>query len=229
MALKYYFDLMSQPCRAVYMLLHLNKVPFEPVSIAIRKGEHKTPDYLKINPFGLCPAIEHNGFCLTESIAMSKYIIREFDLADHWFPQDLKKQAKVEEYLHWQHFNTRFAAASLFRTLLIFPVATGVKPDPNEVEKLKKGVEKMVSKIESYYLKDTPYLSSNQISLADLFGACELMQLFAAHQEDLFEKSPRVNEWMQRIKEETNPHFDDAHKFTYNARQRYPEIMKKFQ
>ncbi len=38
--LKYYYDLMSQPCRALYIFLRINNIPFEDKEIAIRKGEH---------------------------------------------------------------------------------------------------------------------------------------------------------------------------------------------
>ena len=39
MALKYYYDLMSQPSRAVYMFLRLNNIPYEDKPVALRKGE----------------------------------------------------------------------------------------------------------------------------------------------------------------------------------------------
>lgn len=43
MALKYYFDKMSQPSRAILMFLRANKtvIPFEEVPVALRKGELK--------------------------------------------------------------------------------------------------------------------------------------------------------------------------------------------
>lgn len=42
MALKVYYDLMSQPSRAVYMFLKLNKIPFEDKVLALRKGMPRT-------------------------------------------------------------------------------------------------------------------------------------------------------------------------------------------
>lgn len=33
-----YYDLMSQPSRALYIFLHLAKIPFEGVPVALRKG-----------------------------------------------------------------------------------------------------------------------------------------------------------------------------------------------
>lgn len=48
------------------------------------------------------------------SVAILRYLCREFNVADHWYPQDLKLQLKVDEYLEWQHLNTRLNCASYF-------------------------------------------------------------------------------------------------------------------
>ena len=53
------------------------------------------------------------------SIGILKYLIGKYDLHEHWYPrQNLEKQARVEEFLHWQHLNTRFLCASLFQNLV---------------------------------------------------------------------------------------------------------------
>lgn len=36
--IKFYYDLMSQPSRAIYMFLRLAKIPFDDNQIALRKG-----------------------------------------------------------------------------------------------------------------------------------------------------------------------------------------------
>lgn len=36
--IKFYYDLMSQPARALHMFLKLTKIPFESCLIAIQKG-----------------------------------------------------------------------------------------------------------------------------------------------------------------------------------------------
>lgn len=36
-------------------------------------------------------------------------------MADHWYPKDSQKQARVDEYLEWQHNNTRAHCTEYFR------------------------------------------------------------------------------------------------------------------
>lgn len=43
-ALKVFFDSFSQPSRAVLLLLHANKIPYQPCMIKIAQGEVKTID-----------------------------------------------------------------------------------------------------------------------------------------------------------------------------------------
>lgn len=48
------------------------------------------------------------------SIAILLYMCRKFKTPDHWYPSDLQKQAKVDEYLSWQHAAIRAPASKLF-------------------------------------------------------------------------------------------------------------------
>jgi glutathione S-transferase len=59
MPLVYYYDLMSQPCRALY-------ISYQGKEIALRKMEHMTKEFIQINPFKRVPVIDDSGFILTE-------------------------------------------------------------------------------------------------------------------------------------------------------------------
>ena len=41
------------------------------------------------------------------------YLVGKYKLPDHWYPSDLQKRAKVDEYLHWHHLFLRRGAANI--------------------------------------------------------------------------------------------------------------------
>lgn len=78
-------------------------------------GEHKSEEYVKnIHPFGKVPAIDDSGFKLIESVAILRYLARKYDVDDHWYPKDLEGQARVDEFLEWQHIGLRLPLGMFF-------------------------------------------------------------------------------------------------------------------
>ena len=66
MVLKLYFDFLSQPSRALYIILKTCNIQFEQHIVAISRGENRSTDYEEIHPFGKVPALEHDGLNLIE-------------------------------------------------------------------------------------------------------------------------------------------------------------------
>ena len=132
MPLVFYYDLMSQPCRAVYIFLKASGIPFESKEIALRKLEQTTEEFARINPFKKVPVIDDDGFILTErfdwrkkhrtnlfsfcdfSVAIFTYLCDKYKKYD-WYPVDLQERARVNEYANWQHTNLRAMGSMLFR------------------------------------------------------------------------------------------------------------------
>ena len=77
------------------------------MNVRITAGDTRTPEYLAMNPVGKVPVLRDGDFTLTESVAMFRYLAREKEVADHWYPAHSRAQARVDEYLEWQHLNTR--------------------------------------------------------------------------------------------------------------------------
>ena len=94
--------------------------------------------------------------------------------------------------------------------------------DQEKVSHFKAELEKTLDLIENVYLREGDYLCGEQISVADLFGVCELMQPLGAGQ-DVKEGRPKLAAWINRVKERTQPHFDEVHKMLYKARDSYLE------
>ena len=126
--MKFFFDLLSQPSRALYIFLKMNKIPYQSVPVALRNGEHLTEDFKQnVNRFQKVPCIDDNGFKLSESVAIFRYLAAENQIEDHWYPVDVKKRALVDEYMEWQHNNTRITCAMFFQTKWLIPLMTGSK------------------------------------------------------------------------------------------------------
>ncbi|CAF0937405.1 unnamed protein product [Adineta steineri] len=188
----------------------MTNIPFESKEIALRKLEHVTDEYSQINPFKKVPVISDSGFILTESVAIFMYLCDKYKKND-WYPVDLKDRARVNEYANWQHANLRANGAMLFRTKIITPRMTKKPPNERELEKWHERWESSIDDLENIWLKRSSYLGGDHLTFADLLGICELMQPIAAGYNLNQEKFPRVHDWVQRVKRETQPYFDEAH------------------
>ena len=60
--------------RIVHWLLEELGQPYDMKVLDLEKGEHKMPEYLKINPMGKVPAIVHRGIAVTEAAAICTYL-----------------------------------------------------------------------------------------------------------------------------------------------------------
>ena len=119
MSIKLYGDLTSQPFRAVLSLLEIEKAKvgkFEVVYLKMSKKQHKTKEYLAINPMGKVPSMQviregKPDINMNESHAMMKYICASKRLADHWYPtsgeRDYYLQQRMDQYLDWHHQGIR--------------------------------------------------------------------------------------------------------------------------
>lgn len=208
--MKLYVDLMSQPSRAVYIFMKKTKIPFQTSLVNLAKGEHRTEEYATINPFQLVPAIDDNGFKLAESVAILRYLCRQYNVDDHWYPKDLKAQARVDEYLEWQHLNTRISCAMYFQHKFLMPKMFGTEVNQKKVADFQSRMESALEKFETVWLKDQPFLSGNNVSIADLMAACELEQPSMAGY-DVCEGRPLLTAWFQRVREAFHPHYDEGH------------------
>lgn len=73
-------------------------VPFEPVRVHLETGEHKRPEYLRVNPKGKVPALETPEGVLTESVAICEYLCERHDPRHRWLGEPGSwARAKVRE------------------------------------------------------------------------------------------------------------------------------------
>ncbi|XP_059192344.1 glutathione S-transferase theta-2 [Centropristis striata] len=218
-AVELYLDLLSQPCRAVSILLGCTNIPHTVRTVALRKGENRTPEFTKLNPMQKVPVMEDNGFVLTESDAIMKYLATKYDVPEHWYPRQPERRARVDEYTAWHHSNTRPHAARVFILEVLLPVQTGSPVDEDRLSRALSQLEDTLGKLESMFLRRQPFLCGDDITVADLLAVCELMQPEGGGR-DVLQRHPELQHWRSRVQAATGEHFDRAHAVLYALRDR---------
>ncbi|KAL1109970.1 hypothetical protein AAG570_014079 [Ranatra chinensis] len=208
--LKLYYDVLSQPSRVVKIFLLANKIEFEHKVVRLGKFEQKTEEFKKVNPLQQVPVIDDGGFILRESVAIMRYLCREKDVPIHWYPKESKAQAKVDEYLEWQHLGTRMHCGLYFRLMWLEPLVTKTAPPAKKVEFYKRNMEQNCDLVEKFWLADKPFLCGDEITIADLFAAAELEQPKLTGY-DVRDGRPFLSAWLERVRTITSPHYDAVH------------------
>lgn len=140
---------------------------------------HLTDEYKKtVNRFQKVPAIVDNDYQLAESIAIFRYLTAKNNVADHWYSSDIAVRGRIDEYLEWQHNNTRSTCSNYFILKYLKPRVAGKAPDDDRIiASAQKQMEHTLDEIERYWLKECgPFIAGDDLSFADLLAACELEQ-----------------------------------------------------
>ncbi len=95
--LKLYDFELSGHAHRVRLMLSLIKQPYEKVSLNLAAGEHKKEPYISINPFGLVPVLDDEGYILRDSIAIIVYLATKY--APEWYSEDPELRGRIHEWL----------------------------------------------------------------------------------------------------------------------------------
>ncbi|CAN9512817.1 unnamed protein product [Ophioblennius macclurei] len=217
--LQVYLDLLSQPCRAVHILLTCTGIPHTVRTVALRKGEHRSAEFTELNPMNKVPVVVNDGFILTESDAILKYLVTKYKVPEHWYPQQPERRARVDEYTAWHHSNTRPHAARVFILEVLLPSQTGVPVDKERLSRAVAQLDNTLDHLENMFLRRQPFLCGDDVSIADLLAVCELMQPLGGDR-DVLKDRPQLQRWRSRVKAAVGDAFDQAHAVLYALRDR---------
>lgn len=226
--LKVYVDRMSQPSRAILIFCRLNGIDFEEVQIDLSKRHHLSPQFTEVNPLQKVPAILHGNFNLFESHAILAYLASAFPgIADHWYPTDVFRRAKINSVLDWHHSNLRYGAVNYVINTVLGP-ALGRPLNPKAAAEAEKVLLSSLSKLEDIWLNGDGrfLLGAFQPSIADLSLVCELTQLEVLDEKDrdrILSPYKKVLRWIKDTKAATNPHFDEMHNILYRAKKKFQQ------
>jgi glutathione S-transferase len=186
--LKLYRHPLSGHSHRVHLALSLMGLPHELVDVDLLKGAHKTPEFLRLNPFGQVPVLDDGGTIVRDSNAILVYLAARYDADGRWMPRDVQGQAAVQAWLSVAAGQIAFGPAAA-RLITVF----GAKRNADEV------IERahQLLKVMDGELASRTFLVGSQATLADIAG----YSYIAAAPEGNVDLSayPHVRTWLARI------------------------------
>jgi len=168
----------------------------ELVVVDLMKGEHKAPEHLVRQPFGVIPAIEDNGFSMYESRAIIRYLDEKLP-GTSLQPKDLEERARMNQFLSIEQ---SYLAAPAIRIALQMLVGkmSGKEPDLAIVEAAKVEVAKALD-VADQTLAGQDYLAGGSFSLADISWMPYVQYIIQSGVGALITDRPNVATWWQRV------------------------------
>ncbi|KAK7300194.1 hypothetical protein RJT34_11031 [Clitoria ternatea] len=153
--------------KRVLVCLVEKEIEFEVVPVDVFKGQHKDPEYLKLQPFGVVPVIKDGDFTLYESRAIMRYYAEKYrSQGVELLGRTIEERGLVEQWLEVEAHNFHPPAYNLVIHVL-FPQLVGATSDPKVIEESETKLVHVLNIYEER-LSKSKYLAGDFFSLADI-------------------------------------------------------------
>jgi glutathione S-transferase len=139
------------------------KLAHERIDVGGAFGKNREPQYLAMNPNGLVPTLEEDGFILWESNSIVRYLAAKYG-AGTFEPADLRARARAQSWMDWQLSVAAPAIRDLFWGLIRTPPE---KRDPAAIEKSREETAAAL-KILDAALAKTRFVAGETLSMGDI-------------------------------------------------------------
>lgn len=197
--MKLYFHPASTTSRTVMLFAAEEGIAMELQVVDLFTGEHYQPDYEAINPNHLVPVLEDEGFRLTESSAILKYLAEK--TGSPAYPTDPKQRARVNEAMDWVNtqLSRDFCYGFVYPQIFGFHKRRSDEAHQAQLEWGRQRAQGWLKVLDSHFLgKGKPYLCGDSITLADYFAA-PFVHVGELTGSD-FAAYPNVVGWLSRMK-----------------------------
>ena len=144
-------------------------LPYERIDAGLQFGVNDTPQYRRMNPTGLVPTIDDDGFVLWESHAIVRYLAAKHAAGTLW-PTDLHMRADAERWMDWTHTFSREFQRPVFWPL----VRTAPdKRDKAAIEEARKKCAALLA-IPDSYLRERKFLAGERFTMGDIPLGCHV-------------------------------------------------------
>ena len=180
----------TRSIRARWVLQELGE-EFEAVTVNLVAGDHRRPQFLKINPAGRVPVLVDGDLTITESVAIVLYLA-ERDAQRRFLPRDIALRSQVYRWL-------MFAATELEQPLWRIARHTALYPEdmrlPAELPIARQDFAEMAAVLERH-MKDRQFVVGDQVTVADFVMAYTLDW---ANEARLLGEFPNLTAYLERM------------------------------
>jgi glutathione S-transferase len=195
--MRLYYHPLSSNSRRVLLTAHHLGLDLELVVVNLTGGEHKTPEYLRLNPNGRVPTLVDGGFELWESHAIMQYLADKSPEQDI-YPKDVSARADVNRWLFWSAYHFAPAAGLIIRERISKRIVAGSgAPDPLEIAR-GEALFPQAALVLDQHLAGKKWIAQDRLTLADFAIAAPLMHASAAQLPVL--QFENIQAWFARVR-----------------------------
>lgn len=174
-----------------FLMLEECGLSYEIKSLDMMAKEHKTEDFLKLNPNGKVPCLVDDGFVLWESAAIVQYLAEKHQPA--LLGEGLKEKALVQQWSFWAMTEAQPPLVDLLIQKVFIPEE---KRDQHLITRREHQLPNLFSVLERD-LSSKKFLVGNKFSVADLMVGSVINVAIGLHFD--FTKFPNIKAWMAEL------------------------------
>ena len=190
----YVFGIPTNNASKVLFTAELLGLDYELQFLNPQEGEHKSADFIAINPLGRIPVLDHAGDIITESSTIARYLCSVCD--NRLYGKTALERASVDQWVDLMSHDIGPQLATYTYQEIILPNLMGKEGDAELVEKAGHHLKSHLPLIEAQLAK-TRWLAGNELTLADSIAHA----FFAATQGTSFSYSgyPLIEQWNKKL------------------------------
>jgi glutathione S-transferase len=191
-AMKLYGFGPTRSLRALWGLKELD-TDFEFVPVNLIAGEHKRPDFLRLNPAGKVPVLVDGDLVLTESAAIVMYLAEKYR-DKGLIPADLKERALAYRWIMFAVTELEQPLWRIARHTLLYPED---KRLPADIALAKQEFAAMAEVLD-HHLEGRQFIVGDRITIADCVTA---YLIDWANEQQLIDGYPQLRAYLKRMYE----------------------------
>jgi len=177
--------------KALWCLEELG-LPYERIDAGMQYGVVNTPEYRRMNPTGLVPTIQDDGFTLWESHSIVRYLSARHGMGT-LCPADPRARADAERWMDWA-FTFQAAMRNVFWGLIRTPPG---KRDTKAIEEGRAKTAALLPVLEQTLARQD-YVAGASLTMGDIPIGSEVQRWMRVPVER--PPSPALEAWFERLR-----------------------------